>query len=348
MKWPPGITFWRRLTQLAFLVLLVYGGVIFRAKLIGESVLPPVKPPEGAPSTTRFQPGQILWAADDKPVVDSYPPGAACRFNPKGGLVKACIVHFISENLTWRTAFKYFLPHVLFFLLLAFLVGRWWCGWACPLGTIGDVLTWLRMKLGLAYFNASARLRRRLRWGAYGQLGGTFAVSWIIGLKALAPSQCKFFLPYCQICPARLICPLFGGTAPMWRDFTNGVAAVFTVTAWVVLGIFMMAFVLGRRIWCHICPIGLMTSWFNRGGGLTLKKREARHCNRCGSCADACPMSLTHVRDAKEPKTLNTPECIFCLRCVESCPRDNCLELSWFGKRLARSSLKCRPPEKVS
>ena len=338
----PSITFWRRLTQGAMFALIVYGAFFFKPESIGHSTLPPVPPPPGEPATSRFQPGQILWASDDKPVLDSYPPGAACRYNPKGGFVKACVVHFLSENLTWGTAFKYLLPHLLFFTLLAFLVGRWWCGWVCPLGTLGDALTWLRVKLNMPHLGTPPRLRDGLRWGSYGLLAVSLFVSWLISLPRFAGFKCSLFLPYCQVCPGRLICPTVGGMAPSWRDFSTTLAGIFTVAAWLVLGVFLLAFFLGRRIWCHVCPIGLMTSWFNRGGGMTLEKVEAAHCNRCSACADACPMALTHVRDAREPKTLNTPQCIHCLRCVDVCPRDNCLKAKVFGLTVATSSFAPR------
>jgi ferredoxin len=341
----PSITFYRRLSQGVFFLLLVYGGMLFKKAELGGSFLPPLSAPVGSPSTSTFQRGQILWAADDPPVFDTYPPAAVCRFNPRGGLFKACIVHLVSETLTWRTPFRYLLPHLLVFTLLAFLVGRWWCGWACPLGTVGDVLTWLRRRLGMSYVVTGASLRRALRSTSYGLLLSSLGISWLIGTPAFAQSQypCSLYLPYCQVCPARLLCPLFGGSVPGWRDFSTKIAGLFTVTSWAVLGLFLAAFFVGRRLWCHVCPIGLVNSWFNRGSGLTVRKTEASACNHCSSCADACPMGLTHVRTEKEKKVLNDPKCILCLRCVEQCPRDGCLDVRFFGAPLTRSTFKPVP-----
>ncbi len=332
------ITLLRRPTQLVFFVLIIYGALIFKQEQHTGSVLPAIEPPEGMPSTSRFEKGTILWASDDPPVIDTYPPSATCRFNPKGGLFKACIVHMVSENLTWRTNIAYILPGVLVFIIASFLVGRWWCGWACPLGTIGDLLTYARKMLSLHYIELTIRTRRVLKGTSHFLLWGGWGTSWLIGFESLKKFRCHLFLPYCQVCPARLLCPLFGLTAPSWRDFSNVFTSTFTILAWATLAIFLAAFVVGRRLWCRICPIGLVTSWFNRGSPLQLKK-DPGQCNRCGSCADSCPMANTHVRDEKK-EDLNHPDCIFCLRCVEQCPRDRCLSLKFFGKRLLHSSLK--------
>jgi len=51
-------------------------------------------------------------------------------------------------------------------------------------------------------------------------------------------------------------------------------------------------------------------------------------------------MGLTHVREEKQKTVLNDPQCIFCLRCVEQCPRDDCLEVRLFGRTVAKSSFK--------
>ncbi len=132
---------------------------------------------------------------------------------------------------------------------------------------------------------------------------------------------------------------------PSWRDFTSAFAGVATVCAWIVLGIFLMAFFVGRRLWCHLCPIGLMTSWFNRGSGLQLVKTNATHCNRCSACADACPMGLTHVRDTKDTANLGQAQCILCMRCVDACPRDGCLKARFFGLSVVSSRMRVKRSE---
>jgi ferredoxin len=336
------IGIFRRFVQMASLVLLVYGAYIFKRSAAGDepkalkNLLPELRAPANVISTTKFQRGNILWPSGATPVIEIFPPGLVCRFNPEGGLFKACVVHFISENLTWQTPVRYLLPHITLFILLCFLFGRMWCGWVCPIGTVGDCLTWLRRKMNVHPGRFPAGFRRGLHFSSYGMLGVSYAISALIGFPNLARFQCYWFLPYCQICPARLICPVFGLIRPSWKDFSTAITSTFTILAWLVLLLFIAAFYWGRRVWCHLCPVGLMNSWFNKGCAVELHKRAER-CNKCASCADACPMGLSKMYSAEKDLIYNQRGCIMCLRCVEVCPQNDCLSFRYLGAKIISS-----------
>ena len=335
------ISLTRRIVQVFSLILLIYGAYIFKQAYLeqggisqneSQSLLPSLKAPPGSMSTTQFKKGSILWPSGATPVLELYPPGLVCRFNPKGGLFKACILHFISENLTWRTSLKYLLPYISLFILFCFLLGRIWCGWVCPIGTIGDFLSFIRRRMNIPVKRFPGGFRKSLRFSSYGILGVTCFISAFIGLPNFARYQCYWFLPYCQVCPARLLCPPFGLIKPGWKDFSTGITSLFTILAWITLGLFIASFYWGRRVWCHLCPVGLINSWFNKGCGIGLKKKAIK-CNKCASCADACPMGLSKMYEVNQDTQYNQKSCIMCLRCVEVCPR-YCLTAHFFGKKI--------------
>lgn len=341
------ISWIRRGVQLACFILLIYGAFLFKPASAREQagtaspgsmlpLIPALKPPAGAISTTQFKRGNILWPSGATPVAELYPPSLICRFNPEGGLFKACALHFVSENLTWQTSFLYLLPHITLFILLCFLFGRMWCGWVCPIGSLGDGLTWIRRRMNVPVRRFPKPFRHGLRGASYGILGLTMAISAFIGLPNFARFQCYWFLPYCQVCPARLLCPLFGLIQPSWKDFSTAITSMFTVLAWMTLALFIAAFYWGRRVWCHLCPVGLMNSWFNKGGGVELKKSAVK-CNKCASCAEACPMGLTKMYAADHDLIYNEKGCILCFRCVEVCPRKGCLSVGFFGRKIVES-----------
>jgi len=336
----------RRIAQVIFLILIIYGGYLFKANIETvksdvsqakpKTFFPVLKAPKDSLSAGQFKKGDILWPSGDTPVFENFPPSLICRFNPKGGMFKACIVHLVSENLTWRTNIKYLLPHISLFILLCFLLGRMWCGWVCPIGSMGDFLSWVRRKMDVPVKRFSALMHNILRSSSYGLMASTFFISGFIGIPNFTRFQCYWFLPYCQVCPARLLCPLFGFISPTWKDFSTAVSTMFSILAWLSLGVFIVAFYWGRRLWCYLCPIGLMNSWFNKGAGLELKK-VALKCNKCGSCSDACPMGLSEMYEADKDTIYNNEYCIMCIRCVDICPRDNCLSVNFFGKRIIAS-----------
>jgi len=82
-----------------------------------------------------------------------------------------------------------------------------------------------------------------------------------------------------------------------------------------------------------------MNAWFNKGAGIQLRKKTIK-CNKCGYCADACPMGLTKMFEADRNIAYNQNGCIMCLRCIEICPRKSCLSVYFFGKKIIESDAR--------
>lgn len=325
------VWFWRRVTQAVFLGLLVYGGY-----LVGGAAGEPVAGSAVARSEA------IYWVPKQPSVIDAYPPSAVCKFNPRGGLLAACPVYFANDKLTWLYPLKHLLAYVLIFFVLGLLLSRLWCGWICPLGTIEDCINYFRKKLGLGHADFSPRFRRWIEVSKYSLLGLSVVISGLIAIPALKEWQCYFFLPFCQLCPGRILFPLFDGTVPKVNDFSAAIPGTFSVLAWTFLGIFLLGSFLGRRIWCRLCPIGACHEFFNRGGLLALKKDPIK-CNRCGVCAYACPIEHRGVYEEKDMCDVSHRDCILCLRCVEMCPKNDCLKLEFLGLPVIGSSFKDAP-----
>ena len=329
------ITFWRRFTQVVCFALLVYSGFIFvrSGRAAGND-----SRAETDGSNPRVS--SILFTGRRAPVIDAYPPGAVCYFVNDRGLVKGCNIFLISDALTRRTPLSLVMPAALVFIILSFLVGRLWCGWVCPLGALGDLIDAIRRRLRIRHAKISDGARQGLRIASYTTFFATSGLSFFIGLRQFSYLQKYLYLPFCEICPARLMCPVVAGSSPGFAGgFATTAHCIFTVLLYGLLAFFAAGFMAARRVWCHFCPIGLATSWFNRGGMLELRK-EGTRCNRCGVCVDVCPMGCTHIRDEKESELLSRHECIYCLRCVEFCPKKKCLRLNFFGLKLVESWLR--------
>lgn len=326
------VTFTRRLVQLTCFILLMYAGFFWDNPL--ESILPPI--PSGAPRTTQYERNRILWVSGKESVIELYVPALACRFTPRGGLFKSCSVHLLSENFTWQTSARILLPHVLFVVLCCLLLGRFWCGWICPMGVIMDVLTWLRRACGRPPKQLRPETDRFLFYTRHVLLWGSLLLAVLISFPWLGQgANDALFLFYCQLCPARLIYPPFGGVNPCWSDWTNSLTSFLTIVGWAIFALFFLSFKV-PRFWCRICAIGAFTGYFNRGALLTLEKAPGK-CTSCATCRRSCPVDVELVYRDDEGPVVTAPECQLCLSCLEDCPEPGCLELKFLGRRVLKS-----------
>lgn len=182
------------------------------------------------------------------------------------------------------------------------LFGRFFCGYACAFGTMGDVLylagTPLRKLLHLEGRPIRGKLASVLRW-----------------LK---------FVVLAAIC---IMC--FTG---VWSQVSNhdpwtvfGLATAGTFSGWDAIGVdllvaIMVLQLLFERSFCRfLCPMGAV---FSLMPVLPVSQYD-RHVPRCGKrwcnrCIDACPAGIYPDRG-----TLTSGECFACGRCADVCPLGN-------------------------
>ncbi|MBC7092422.1 4Fe-4S binding protein [Candidatus Bipolaricaulota bacterium] len=165
-------------------------------------------------------------------------------------------------------------------------LGRGWCGWFCPFGTVNDLLAFRKV-----------RFRHALSPLKFLVLVGTGVAAW-----SLADTW------FCKLCPAASL------TASL-PYLGLGVAQVntpFLVHMGTLAGT-LVGMALVSRFWCrYLCPMGAVLSVFNRVSLFGLRLRADR-CGQCGLCVQACPMGIEPHRD------INSPDCIKCGECVPVC-----------------------------
>ncbi len=277
-----------------------------------------------------------------------YLPSAPCRFSADGAYVQGCVMELAQRIM--QTGFNGFgLFHL---LLIAFLAlsgifvmyiagGRWFCGWVCPLASIGDSFDFTRRFLCIPFSRNSQLTRTVLRYCGYAAAGFGLLMAGKNG-KAVIENNfmgCKVpFYPFCMICPGREFCALASGGLPALQplpswDFLFG---FFRIAAILLLIFFMASFFMMRRLWCSFCPMGTAGGFFNRIAFLRLKKNPLK-CNGCGVCADVCPMDIERVRDEIKKTDISSGECLLCMKCVNKCPQNGCLSAEFARKKILES-----------
>ncbi len=211
-------------------------------------------------------------------------------------------------------------------LALTALLGRFFCGWICPLGTILHFVSWLAEP-------RSAKARKaRNAWLPVQNVKFLLLLALLV-CAAFGVLQVGLFDPIALLTRSTAVfaAPFTGEayhlavrTAPE-RAFQGAslIAAVFLA---------LLALNLWRpRFWCrYVCPLGALLGAASRWvtGAIT---RDPARCTQCGLCEAVCPAACSPSTEIK------THECFVCWNCVARCPED-ALQWRWIFNRQKMSN----------
>lgn len=230
-----------------------------------------------------------------------------CEFVGGGTTRGVCIA--LNDFNKWVTSDATgFLISMAVCVALVLLLGRLWCGYACPFGFVQDVVTTVRQKLNIAQINIPDKLKPLI------VIGKWYLVFYI------------FFYDLCKVCPIQY----FTVTA---TGYTSNVNTTGTMWAIIVL----TAAILNDRAFCKVCPIGALMGLFNKASGSRLKKCGSA-CTHCRACLEVCPMNIQEVYEDRESVDITHPDCVYCMKCIEVCPEKNALRYELLGKKVLESN----------
>ena len=244
------------------------------------------------------------------------------RFDPLTALATMVAAREWLERLAWA----------LVTVAVTVAVGRVWCGWICPLGTL---LGWFRF--GTAR-RLEARVPPRLRVTKYVLLLAIagMAAFGVLTLLVLDPITILTRTATASLLPAfdylvteaQRLALQWPALDPVvdWVDTTFR-GSVLPVTpprfqqSLVILLVFLAIValnLLADRFWCrYLCPLGALL-------GLIAKVQVLRPlvgsaCSRCGPCADSCRLGAIDLPDEGGVRVTSS-ECTMCLDCLVACP----------------------------
>ncbi len=230
--------------------------------------------------------------------------------------------------LTAMTAQRELVGRLLWALLLlavTLLVGRFFCGWVCPLGAILDFLDppFFRNRKPRA-LTADAGLRR-LRLGILVAVAGAAAaglsLAYLMDPLALLTRLYTFVFTPLAVAAVNLALDLLRPVATRlgWADlaylsYPQPVYYMSVVTALIFVAILALNR-FASRFWCrYLCPLGALLSLATP---LSLfRRRVTTACTACERCRAACPMGA--IAEGAGP--VSPAECLQCRSCAENCP----------------------------
>lgn len=221
------------------------------------------------------------------------------------------------------------------FLLWFLPLSKLWCAWICPFCLFQDWVTLLRKRLGIRPMIMTRKQRNALKPIKYIFLALMVVLPLAIANWGLHPD---WIIPFCRICPGRVILPMFAGDfSYVHINFTNGVTIGFTLVSIVLTAGFLVGIFFKERFFCMFCPmLGLMHLFAKLSPVRFEKKVET--CSGCGNCERTCPMTISDTYLEKEKKNVMSQDCTGCMACVENCPSDNTLSFKFLGFPLFTSS----------
>lgn len=221
------------------------------------------------------------------------------------------------------------------FALWFIVLNKGWCGFVCPLGTLQDWLTSLRQKLGIRQSGYTHEQFNKLTWIKYVLLALMLLIP--LGIGGGLWSH-EVGAPFCQICPGRMILPLFVGDISQWTiDFSSTGKIVLTALGMGITGLFIGGAFVKKRFFCFFCPMSALHYLLSKPALLRLRK-DGSKCTRCGDCYTACDMEIREIADDVKRKEIMTDDCTLCLKCVAACPEKGALKVDFANITLFEST----------
>jgi polyferredoxin len=263
-------------------------------------------------------------------IILPYPVSIALEFSPLVALATLLANGTVFKGLLWS----------LVILIPTIFLGRFFCGWICPLGTLNHWISEIRSerlkRKGKGKINSNRYKKyQRIKYYIFlffiaAALIGTLQVGLLDPLSFMARSIGTVVLPTIHTAADSILSWVKSfGISPVsgFAQFVYDLIAPLLLTfrqahfhTILTIGLlFIAALVMNRiftRFWCRgICPLGAMLGIFSRFAIFGLEKDESR-CDKCKLC-------LLHCQGADNPDVgsrWRQPECVLCLNCQNACP----------------------------
>lgn len=189
-------------------------------------------------------------------------------------------------------------------LAVALLLRRSFCSWICPVAAISEC-SW---KAGFWLFKRNPRLPRWLDVALRG-LKYLLLLFFLVQIVPMPAGPLLEFIhsDYHKVADIRLL------------DFFLHISTPALV---VILTLFLLSLPLKNPFCRYLCPYGALLGLVAMLSPVRVT-RDRENCVSCGVCSQVCP---TYI-DVMAKKSVASPECIGCWRCVSHCRAQGALSM---------------------
>lgn len=222
----------------------------------------------------------------------------------------------------------------LLFVVLTLMLGRFFCGWVCPLGTTLDACRYLFLRPPAG--NGPADRWRRVKYYllVFLLVAAVLQVN-LVGL--LDPMSLLYRTLVLVFYPAAVFAleAVFGLTyqaggwletasEPLYRFLKSTIlplqqpVVLLPLLTAAVFGLLLLLEARQARFWCRaFCPLGALYGVLARFSWL--RRRPVKLCPDCGDCRHWCKMGAA---GSEEQPAHQPAECLLCLDCLARCQKE--------------------------
>lgn len=194
-------------------------------------------------------------------------------------------------------------------IVTTLLVGRLFCSWVCPLGTLQEWLAGIgaRLKLTIHVPEGLERILNKMKY--------VFLALILLGTYATVTLVFRTYDPFYGL--FHLANPALTGP-------------------YIVLALVLIMSVFIPRLWCrYVCPLGAFVNLLSLAS-LVKPFRVENKCIACGLCDKKCSLDVKVSRAT----VLESHSCNHCLDCIDACPREGVLGFKLGYKRTGKTGME--------
>jgi MauM/NapG family ferredoxin protein len=214
-------------------------------------------------------------------------------------------------------------------IILTIFLGRYVCGWICPLGAVLQFFAWLFKKSKLYKPKLTSKGLLRLKYAILAAVivSAVFTLDlagFLDPLSFLYRSFILFVLPAFGRSGDSAAIALQGAgldrIGTFISDHLQNLAVNKTFNQGLIIGLIFLAIVLltmyRERFWCrYLCPAGALLGLLSRWS-LVKVKVDKDKCTQCKLCTLHCQTEATPFPN----ENWQPSECVYCYSCAARCP----------------------------
>jgi len=233
--------------------------------------------------------------------IRGWPVNWFLQLDPLAAIGTVLTEHSLYYPLLWAAAT----------LILTIIVGRFFCSWVCPFGSLHHFVGWLG--------NRKKSTARKIELNKYrkAQRIKYFVLAFFLGMAAFpsifATLQTGLLdpIPFVTRSFNLILLPIFDKPANL-----ASATGRFYEGAWLIFALFVTALLLNLvipRFYCRfVCPLGALFAVISRFAVWRIGKNQS-DCINCRMCEKSCEGGCEPTQNIK------ISECVLCFNCREDC-----------------------------